>query len=67
MLIIMMVFVFIIRQVNPGITIINSAFAFVTVLMYFTIENPDLKMVNELLRNKELVEKQMEDKSRFFI
>lgn len=65
MLIIMMVFVFIIRQVNPGITIINSAFAFVTVLMYFTIENPDLKMVNELLRNKELVEKQMEDKSRF--
>lgn len=65
MLIIMMVFVFIIRQINPGITIINSAFAFVTVLMYFTIENPDLKMVNELLRNKELVEKQMEDKSRF--
>lgn len=65
MLIIMMVFVFIIRQINPGITIINSAFAFVTVLMYFTIENPDLKVVNELLRNKELVEKQMEDKSRF--
>ena len=33
--------------------------------MYFTIENPDLKVVNELLRNRELVEKQMEDKSRF--
>lgn len=64
-LIIMMVFVFIIRQVNPGITIINSAFAFVTIIMYFTIENPDLKVVNELLRNRELVEKQMEDKSRF--
>ena len=64
-LIIMMMFVFIIRQVNPGITIINSAFAFVTIIMYFTIENPDLKVVNELLRNRELVEKQMEDKSRF--
>lgn len=65
MLIIMMVFVFVVRQVNPGITIINSAFAFVTVLMYFTIENPDLKMVNELLRNKELTQRGMEDKSRF--
>ena len=51
MLILMMIFVFVIRQINPGITVINSAFAFVTVLMYFTIENPDLKMVNELLRN----------------
>ena len=65
MLILMMIFVFVIRQINPGITIINSAFAFVTVLMYFTIENPDLKMVNELLRNRELLEDQIEDKSRF--
>ncbi len=65
MLVIMMIFVFIIRQINPGITIINSVFAFVTIFMYFTIENPDLKVVNELLRNKELVERQMEDKSRF--
>ena len=65
MLIIMMIFVFVLRQINPGITIINSAFAFVTIFMYFTIENPDLKIVNELLRNKELIENQMEDKSRF--
>ena len=65
MLVIMMIFVFVIRQINPGITIINSVFAFVTIFMYFTIENPDLKVVNELLRNKELVERQMEDKSRF--
>ena len=65
MLILMMIFVFVIRQINPGITVINSAFAFVTVLMYFTIENPDLKMVNELLRNRELLEDQIEDKSRF--
>jgi hypothetical protein len=33
--------------------------------MYFTIENPDLKVVNELLRNKELMEQGMDDKSRF--
>jgi CheY-like chemotaxis protein len=33
--------------------------------MYNTIENPDVKMINQLLRNQELVENQMEDKSRF--
>jgi signal transduction histidine kinase len=29
------------------------------------MENPDVKMINQLLRNQELVENQMEDKSRF--
>ena len=32
-------------------------------LMYFTIENPDVKMVDEFARNKELVESTIEDKS----
>lgn len=50
---------------DPYIMIISIAVTFVNYLMYFTIENPDLKVVNELLRNRELVEKQMEDKSRF--
>ncbi len=64
-LLILMVFVFIIRQIEPGITIINSVFSFVTIIMYFTIENPDLKIINELYRNKELVEQTYEDKSNF--
>lgn len=50
---------------DPYIMIISIAVTFVNYLMYFTIENPDLKVVNELLRKRELVEKQMEDKSRF--
>lgn len=49
----------------PGIIIYDLILALLCYIMYFTIENPDLKMVNELLRNKELVEKGMEDKSRF--
>lgn len=54
-----------IRKYYPSIMFENFLFTFMLFIMYFTIENPDLKVVNELLRNKELVEKQMEDKSRF--
>lgn len=62
-LVILMIGVVILRNINPGIIIINSVFAFVTVLMYFTIENPDLQMVDELLKNREIVEKSLEDRS----
>ena len=55
----------VIQKSIPSLIIIPSVAVLVEFIMYFTIENPDLKMVNELLRNKELVEKQMEDKSRF--
>lgn len=55
----------IIQKNVPSLIIIPSVAVLVEFIMYFTIENPDLKMVNELLRNKELVEKGMEDKSRF--
>ncbi len=51
--------------VCPGIIIYDLVLALLCYIMYFTIENPDLKMVNELLRNRELVEEQMEDKSDF--
>ena len=37
-----------IRALNPGFLIISSSFAIVTNLMYFTIENPDIKMIEEL-------------------
>ena len=38
----------IVRNVNPALLLINATISFVTVLMYFTIENPDMKMINEL-------------------
>ena len=38
---------------------------FVCYTMFFTIENPDVKMINELNKNRELVNKTFEDKSNF--
>ncbi len=64
-LIILYVVGLVIRNYYPSVMFENFLFTFMLFIMYFTIENPDLKVVNELLRNRELVEKQMEDKSRF--
>ena len=64
-LIIAMVFVLVVRIMKPGIVLINSTFAFVTVIMYFTIENPDVQIMEELYKNKKLIEKSSEDTSNF--
>ncbi len=64
-LIVLMIIVLFIRNINPGVILINSTFAFITVLMYFTIENPDIQMMEELYKNKKLVEKSNQDTSNF--
>lgn len=55
----------IIRYFNPGLIIINSCFSFITVLTYFTIENPDVQTIDLLVRNRELVEQSVNDRSNF--
>ena len=38
----------IVRLINPSVLLINASTSFITVLMYFTIENPDLAVIEEL-------------------
>ena len=64
-LIFMLIIIAILRTIVPHINFISIMLTIVDLIMVFTIENPDLKMVNELLRNRELIEDQMEDKSDF--
>lgn len=56
---------FVVRNLNPSIILINSSFALVTAIMYFTIENPDMKMLKELELAKEYAEKANRAKSEF--
>ena len=35
--------------------------------MYFTIENPDMQMVDELNKNRKLTEQNFEEKTNFHI
>lgn len=52
-----------IRAVEPAILLNSFSVAFPTALMFFTIENPDVKMVSVLNENRILVEKSNEAKS----
>ena len=55
----------IIQATFPEILLVTSAAAFITVLTYFTIENPDLKLINELNLAREQAEKANNAKSEF--
>ena len=55
----------IIQKINPQITLLLLSNSIVTTLMYFTIENPDVKLIKELNENRILVEKTNEEKSNF--
>lgn len=53
-------------MINPTLNyLINPIFNFIAVIMFHTIENPDMQMIDTLLRNKELVEQTVNDKSNF--
>lgn len=55
----------IIRTINPGVILITCSFAFVVAIMYFTIENPDLKILRTVTLAKEQAEKANRAKSDF--
>ena len=55
----------IIQFIWPHILLANSLFSFITFLMYFTIENPDIKMVNQLELAKDQAEKANHAKTDF--
>ena len=54
-----------IRSVAPQVQMFSAIFTFITILMYFTIENPDVKMIERLSKAKELYEKSNNEKSNF--
>lgn len=54
-----------IQAVEPGLLLVTPMETFVTVLMYFTIENPDLKLINELNIAKEQAEQANSAKTDF--
>ena len=63
--IVLIIVVVAIQKSNPALLLITAMETFITVIMYFTIENPDLYMIDELYRNKTIVEQTYEDKSNF--
>ena len=61
----MLILVAILRLVVPEINFISIVISLVDMIMIFTIENPDMKMLNELNLAKEQAEKSNRVKSEF--
>ena len=49
----------------PTILLVSSVMAFVMLFMYFTMENPDLRIITELEKDKEVVEEASKAKTDF--
>ena len=64
-LIILIIAVAILRAVIPEINFISLMISFINLIMIFTIENPDIKLVEELIENRKIIERSSEEKSAF--
>lgn len=51
------------RAIIPQVNFISIMFSTLDLIMFFTIENPDLKMLEEYNRNRELVETGFEERA----
>lgn len=57
--------IMVIQKLNPGLLLITFGEAYITFLMYFTIENPDLKLINQLNIAREQAERANLAKTEF--
>jgi signal transduction histidine kinase len=55
----------IVQIINPQILLLNFVLSIVVILMYFTIENPDMKMIEQLNEAKSQAEKANRAKTEF--
>ena len=54
-----------IQKINPALTLATSMEAYLLMIMYHTIENPDMKMLKEVHRAKEITDNANEEKTMF--
>ena len=65
LLLFLMIMTTIIQATNPQLLLFNHVMALVIIIMYFTIENPDVKMIEQLNAAKDQAEKANKAKSEF--
>lgn len=64
-LIILLIIIALLRMTIPEINFISILLTLIDLIMSFTIENPDSKMIEQLEENKKLIEQGNADKSNF--
>lgn len=63
--ILIFIFLIVIFMINPYLTVISILLTFVNYVMYHTIENPDMNMLEEVHRAKEISDNANEEKTLF--
>lgn len=64
-LIILATFALIIRRVDPSLLLISAILTYIDMILYFTIENPDVKLISELKFAREQAERANKAKTEF--
>lgn len=64
-LIILCILAVIVRGINPGLLLTTTIITYINVIMYFTIENPDMKLIEQLNIARDQAEKANQAKSEF--
>jgi len=64
-LVLLLIVASIIRVANPTLLIIPAILVYINLIMYFTIENPDVKMIEELTKAQKLSQDTTNEKSNF--
>ena len=63
--ILMFILLILIFTFNPYITVISILLTFVNYVMYYTIENPDMQLLEEIHKSKEISDSANEEKTLF--
>lgn len=64
-LIILAIIIFVVRSINPGLLLITAMLTYINLTMFFTIENPDVKLVRQMELSKKQAKKANQAKSDF--
>ncbi len=64
-LVVLSVIMLVINRIDPGLLMTTFVMTYITTIMYFTIENPDMKMIEQLNAAKDQAEKANHAKSDF--
>ena len=56
-----------IQRINPTVTLTTSMESIVLFIMYFTIENPDLKIIEELTKTQAMTEASNAEKNKLYL
>ena len=60
-----LILILVLNKINPGLLVIPAIVCYINLIMYHTIENPDLKLVNQLELAKDQAEKANHAKTDF--